>query len=107
MRYRILFTIDYNPFHAAEVTDAYDVIDMDKLVASMAAAKLLGESSDYERRVMQAYTGMSLRSRFHPSNIYNVHCEEPMDRDAFDKLLMDKQSYDRNNYRHWLDKAKI
>jgi len=107
VRYRLIFTTEYNYIVHRLTVDAFGIVDMDKLVAVMAEAKLTGKSAPYEKDVGDMYRYIATRSRFSGSAMYNLHSDEPLTRDQLDELLSYKQRLGPDHVSAWLKAAKI
>lgn len=104
MQYRTLFTLDADLDGVC--VDAFFTVDMHQLVASLAKSKLTGEADRYAREVEAAFHGIELRSRFaRHGGPYNLHTDDPLDRDTLETLLREKQR--NGTLREFLNQARM
>ena len=106
MQYRTVFTISTDLDGVS--VDAFYSVDMHRLAASMAVAKLTGESdgyAEYAVKVNSAFIGIQMRSRYTDGGPYTLHTDDPLDRDTLETLLREQQH--TGTLRDFLNKAKV
>ena len=103
MQYRTLFTLEADLDGVC--VDACYTVDMHQLAASLAKSKLTGEADMYAVEVETAFRGIELRSRFvSHGGPYNLHTDDPLDRDTLETLLREKQR--NGTLREFLNQAR-
>jgi hypothetical protein len=102
--YRNLFTISMD-IEGVSV-DALHTIDMDRLMAARAKAKIIDTVDPYESEVNHTYMAISLRARFGSNGeMYNLHTGSPLTRGELETLLQYEQR--NGTLRRFLTKARI
>lgn len=103
MQYRTVFAISIDLDGVS--VDAFYSVDMHRLAASMAVAKLTGESNGYAEEVNSAFIGIQMRSRYTDGGPYSLHTDDPLDRSTLETLLRERQH--TGTLREFLNKAKV
>jgi hypothetical protein len=103
VQYRTVFAISTDLDGVS--VDAFYSVDMHRLAASMAVAKLTGEDAEYAVEVKRAFTGIVIRSRYTDGGPYNLHTDDPLDRGTLETLLRERQH--TGTLRDFLNKAKV
>jgi hypothetical protein len=101
-QYRAVFIVRTHKYRP--VVDAFLLVDMHKVIAGEAAARLTGKPTmiGYHHNVAQSIQGMQLRTKYNNVDMYNMHLDDPMTADEVEKVIQARFADDPDGFDDWL-----